>query len=91
MPGRPRFGGEQGGVLPPDTSGGAPVYVSVVRQAFSRFGRVELLGSRPPSMLPRTECRPTDRHLTDQAGDTRRSHSVNRRRGKLHRYPPIGQ
>lgn len=34
--------------------GGAPLYVSVVRQAPSRFGRVELVTNRPPSVAAHT-------------------------------------
>lgn len=69
----------------------ATLQVSIVRQAASRFGRVELLTTRPPSGTPHTSCRPIYRHLTGAARETRQSRSPHLRCGELHRYPPLGQ
>lgn len=69
----------------------ATLQVSIVRQAASRFGRVELLTTRPPCGTPQTTCRPTNRHLIAAARETRQSRSAYWRCGELHRYPPLGQ
>jgi hypothetical protein len=69
----------------------AGLQVSVVRQVASRFGRVELLTTQPVSLTSHTTCRPTNRHLTDAARETRQSRSTHWRCGELQRYPPLGQ
>jgi phytoene dehydrogenase-like protein len=70
----------------------ATLQVSLVRQAASRFGRVELLtATQPQAGGPHTSCRPVNRHLTDAARETRQSRSPYWRCGELHRYPPLSQ
>lgn len=80
-----------GVTLPCDLAEQATLKVSLVRQAPSRFGRIELLTTQPLTATPRTTCRPMNRQLTDLARETRQSSSPNRRCGELHRYPPLGQ
>lgn len=69
----------------------ATLQVSLVRQAASRFGRVELLTTQPQAGVPHTSCRPVNRHLTDAARETRQSRSPYWRCGELHWYPPLSQ
>ena len=69
----------------------ATLQVGVVRQAASRFGRVELLTTQPLAGIPHTACRPLNRRLTDAARETRQIRSPHWRCGELHRYPPLGQ
>jgi FAD binding domain len=65
--------------------------VSLVRQAPSRFGRVELLTTEPLLGTPSETCRPMSRRLIDAARETRQGRSPHWRCGELHRYPPLGQ
>ncbi len=69
----------------------ATLQVSVVRQAPSRFGRIELLTTQPLTETPHTTCRPMNRHLITTARGTRQSRSPHWRCGELHRYPPLGE
>ena len=69
----------------------ATLQVSLVRQAASRFGRVELLTTQPQAGIPYTSCRPVNRRLTDAARETRKSRSPYWRCGELHWYPPLSQ
>ena len=69
----------------------ATLHVSLVRQAASRFGRVELLTTQPQAGIPYTSCRPVNRRLTDAARETRKSRSPYWRCGELHWYPPLSQ
>jgi hypothetical protein len=68
----------------------ATLQVSLVRQAASRFGRVELLTTSPCAATPHTTCRPVNRQLADAARATRQR-SPHWRCGEVHRYPPLGQ
>ncbi|RDH79521.1 FAD-binding protein [Mycolicibacterium moriokaense] len=74
-----------------DVPDNATLHVGVLRQAPSRFGRVELLAAPPPVGSLYTTCRAANRHLMDAARETRRSVSANGCCGELHRYPPLGQ
>jgi hypothetical protein len=82
-----------------DLDAAAPAYsddhvrlqVCLVRQTPSRFGRIELLSSRPLSGHPRTTCRPINRWLIDTAREAKQSYSPNRCRGEVHRNPPLGE
>jgi hypothetical protein len=69
----------------------ATLHVSLVRQAASRFGRVELLTTQPRAAVAHPTCRPANRHLTDAARETRQSRSPYWRCGEMHRYPPLSQ
>ena len=80
-----------GAALPFGIPDHATLQVSVVRQAPSRFGRIELLTTQPLTETPHTTCRPMNRHLTTTARETRQSQSPNWRCGELHRYPPLGE
>lgn len=84
-------GHDKRAVTPCDVSNHAMLQVSILRRAPSRFGRVELLTTRPPLAAPQATCGRLHRHLIGTARETRRDRSTNWRCGELHRYPPLGQ
>lgn len=65
------------------------VRVCLVGQRASRFGRVEVLTSEPPSTASST-CRARGRRLHDNLRETYR-HSGSWRCGKIHGYPSLGE
>jgi hypothetical protein len=67
----------------------ATLQVSVVRQAASRFGRVELLTSQPLAATPHTTWRTMNRRLVGLAKEGRAIRLPHRRRGEVDRYPSL--
>ena len=69
----------------------ATLQVCTVRQAPSRFGRVELLTSQPLAATPHSTWQKVSTSLADGAKKTQRIRLPHRRRGKVDRYPALGK
>lgn len=75
----------------PAAHGGQEMRVALVSKAGSRFARVELLTSAPPTATRDAPCPSTNRQLPTTLRDKRRGRSESRRWRKVDGYPPFGQ
>jgi hypothetical protein len=88
-PGQPPAVNDPGASAP--AGGDGPVRVCLVGETASRFGRIELLTTRPATTGSQAMCGAANRRSRENRRDQRATRSQSRRRREVHGHPPIGQ